>query len=211
MVVVTYTRTECGVDFKNHDITLAVHNMEDIIHGHPKNFQINLGFRYEEDYLYCEDMRVCDLLNLKDVSSPVYVYSKKQIEANINKYMTAMKNSGRNIQLSYSVKANMNPSILELMRNHGLFLTLVSGHELRLALDLGQEPGKIVFNGNGKMNWEVDLACRSGVLLNVDSIFNMRQTLDVCKAGGYVANVLFRINPDINPVYCLLIFWNQLP
>lgn len=185
--------------------------MEDIIHGHPKNFQINLGFRYEEDYLYCEDMRVCDLLNLKDVSSPVYVYSKKQIEANINKYKTSMKNSGRNIQLSYSVKANMNPSILELMRNHGLFLTLVSGHELRLALDLGQEPGKIVFNGNGKMNWEVDLACRSGVLLNVDSIFNMRQTIDVCKAGGYVANVLFRINPDINPVYCLLIFWNQLP
>lgn len=52
---------------------------------------------------------------------------------------------------------------------------------------------------------------RSGVLLNVDSIFNMRQTIDVCKAGGYVANVLFRINPDINPVYCLLIFWNQLP
>lgn len=31
MVVVTYTRTECGVDFKNHDITLAVLNMEDII------------------------------------------------------------------------------------------------------------------------------------------------------------------------------------
>lgn len=166
---------------------------------HPKDYQINQGFRYLGDYLYCEDKRVCDLLNLKDVSSPVYVYSKKQIEANINKYKTAMQKTGKNFELSYSVKANMNPFILGLMRDHGLFLTLVSGNELRLALDLGQKPGKIVFNGNGKMDWEVDLACRSGVLLNVDSVFNMRQTITVCKAGGYVANVLFRINPDINP------------
>lgn len=180
-------------------------------HVHPKDYQINQGFRYLGDYLYCEDKRVWDLLNLKDVSSPVYVYSKKQIEANINKYKTAMQKTGKNFELSYSVKANMNPFILGLMRDHGLFLTLVSGNELRLALDLGQKPGKIVFNGNGKMDWEVDLACRSGVLLNVDSVFNMRQTITVCKAGGYVANVLFRINPDINPVCCLIIFLNQLP
>lgn len=77
MVVVIYIRIECGVDFKNYDIILVVYNMEDIIYGYLKNFQINLGFWYEEDYFYCEDMCVCDLLNLKDVLFLVYVYSKK--------------------------------------------------------------------------------------------------------------------------------------
>lgn len=77
MVGVIYIRIECGVDFKNYDIILVVFNMEDIIYGYLKNFQINLGFQYEEDYLYCEDMCVCDLLNLKDVLFLVYVYSKK--------------------------------------------------------------------------------------------------------------------------------------
>lgn len=77
MVGVIYIRIECGVDFKNYNIILVVYNMEDIIYGYLKNFQINLGFWYEEDYLYCEDMCVCDLLNLKDVLFLVYVYSKK--------------------------------------------------------------------------------------------------------------------------------------
>lgn len=169
-----------------------------------KNYQMNDGFRYVEDHLYCEEISVCDLLNSKvsenNITSPVYVYSKRQMETNINEYKTAIKKTGRVIQLNYSVKANMNPAILKIMKDHGLSLTLVSGLELQLALELGFEPNTIVLNGNGKLDWEVDLACRSGVLVNVDSMFNLRQTIRVCQMRGYVAQVLLRINPDINPV-----------
>lgn len=171
----------------------------------PKNYQINRGFRFVDDYLYCEEIRVCDLLSSKisgqTVATPLYVYSKKQIEANIDKYkMAMMRETERNIQLSYSVKANMNPTVIKLMMDHGLFLTLVSGHELRLALQLGQDPQRIILNGSGKMDWEVELACKRGVLVNVDSAFNLRQTVRICQQGGYVATVLLRVNPDINPV-----------
>ena len=171
----------------------------------PKNYQINRGFRFVDDYLYCEEIRVCDLLSSnvsgQTVATPLYVYSKKQIEVNIDKYkMAMMRETERNIQLSYSVKANMNPAVIKLMMDHGLFLTLVSGHELSLALQLGQDPQRIILNGSGKMDWEVDLACKRGVLVNVDSAFNLRQTVRICQQGGYVATVLLRVNPDINPV-----------
>ncbi|XP_062607668.1 uncharacterized protein LOC134269485 [Saccostrea cucullata] len=176
--------------------------MEDILKN-PRNYKINEGFRYVEDNLYCEGIRVCDLLDSEvsgqTITSPVYVYSKRQLETNINNYKTAIQKSGRNMQLNYAVKANMNPSILKLMKKHGVFLTLVSGSELHLALTLGFEPGTLVLNGNGKLDWEVDLACKCGVLINVDSLFNLRQIIRVCQAGGYVAHVLFRINPDIDP------------
>ncbi|XP_061165428.1 uncharacterized protein LOC133174333 [Saccostrea echinata] len=176
--------------------------MEDFFQK-PKNYKINEGFRYVEDNLYCEEIRVCDLLDSEvsgqTISSPIYVYSKRQIETNINNYKTEIQKSGRSMQLNYAVKANMNPFILKLMKKHGVSLTLVSGSELRLALKLGFGPGSLVLNGNGKLDWEVDLACKSGVLVNVDSLFNLKQIIRVCQAGGYVAQVLFRINPDIDP------------
>jgi hypothetical protein len=48
------------------------------------------------------------------------------------------------------MKANGNPAILKIMKENGCSLTLVSGLELKLALELEFPPDEIVFNGNGK-------------------------------------------------------------
>jgi len=50
----------------------------------------------------------------------------------------------------YAVKANSNPALLSRARKHGLGAEVSSGGELKLALEAGYDPAKLVLNGNGK-------------------------------------------------------------
>jgi len=52
--------------------------------------------------------------------------------------------------IGYAVKANHNVNILKHLASMGCGAVLVSGNELRLAIESGFSPEKMVFNGNGK-------------------------------------------------------------
>jgi len=49
----------------------------------------------------------------------------------------------------------------------------VSGHEVRLALREDVPPTRIILNGNGKHEWELELAVSCGCLVNIDSTFDL--------------------------------------
>lgn len=169
------------------------------------NYSITDNFTYQNGDLYCENVDINTIRNSmsKDFPpSPFFVYSKAAILNNVRQYKSAL--SDFNYILNYSMKANNNITILKLMKEQGCSLTLVSGMELRLALDLGFDPSKLMFNGNGKMKWELEMAINAGALLNVDSVFNLKQTMDVCEKVGKSANVLLRINPSID-VVCIYV------
>ena len=63
----------------------------------------------------------------------------------------------------YAVKANTNPALLARARKHGLGAEVSSGGELKLALDSGFDPAKLVLNGNGKTSSELAYAIQSGI------------------------------------------------
>jgi diaminopimelate decarboxylase len=56
-----------------------------------------------------------------------------------------------------------------------------------------------VFNGNGKLPWELELAVASGVLVNIDSEFDFDNIVAAAKKVNKVARVMLRINPDVDP------------
>lgn len=58
---------------------------------------------------------------------------------------------------------------------------------------------RTVFNGNGKLPWELRLAVEQGVLINVDSEFDLDNIAAAAEAAGKTARVLIRINPDVDP------------
>ncbi|XP_052248984.1 uncharacterized protein LOC127856863 isoform X3 [Dreissena polymorpha] len=160
-------------------------------------------FALQNGYLFCENVDVKSIKAFMEESdfetkSPVFVYSKNQIISNIESYKETLKSINREACLNYAMKANMNPAVLELMRDRGCSVTLVSGFELRLALRLGFEPSRIVLNGNGKQGWEIELAVERGCLLNIDGWFNLQQTIAACRRLKKVARVLLRINPNID-------------
>lgn len=58
---------------------------------------------------------------------------------------------------------------------------------------------RTVLNGNGKLPWELELAAQQGVLVNVDSEFDLANITAAARATGKRVKVLIRINPDVDP------------
>ena len=58
---------------------------------------------------------------------------------------------------------------------------------------------RTVLNGNGKLPWELEEAARQGVLINVDSEFDLDNIIAAAKSTDTPVKVLLRINPDVDP------------
>ncbi len=86
---------------------------------------------------------------------------------------------------------------MRLILQQGLSVVAVSGFEIRLALDLGFPGERIFFNGNGKRRWEMRLAAMNKCIMNVDSVFNARQLVEVVRELDAEVDVTIRLNVDI--------------
>ncbi len=98
----------------------------------------------------------------------------------------------------YAVKANANPKVLSIISRAGLGADCVSGGEIQAALEAGFPYDKIVYAGVGKSDWEIKLGIDNEIqCFNVESIPELEVINEIAKAKGKVANVAFRINPDV--------------
>lgn len=103
-----------------------------------------------------------------------------------------------NYAVHYAIKANANPKVLAIIRESGLGVDCVSGGEIRAAIKAGFPAGKIVFAGVGKADWEIELGLDYGIYcFNVESVPELEVINGLAAAKGKVANVAFRINPDV--------------
>lgn len=154
----------------------------------------------EDGYMYCEGVRVRDIMDEEvEEVRPFYLYSQSQLRRNIEAYKEALKDLGSYI-IGYAVKANNNLKIMQHLRELGSGAVLVSGTELRLAVQYaGFDPTRCIFNGNGKLLEELELAAQYGVLINVDSEFDLAQIIEASQNTGKKIKVLLRINPDVDP------------
>jgi len=136
--------------------------------------------------------------------SPFYLYSKNRISANFKAYQKALE--GLNSIIGYAVKANNNYKIMQHLQQLGSGAVLVSGNELKLALQAGFDPSRTILNGNGKLPWELELAAEHGVLVNVDSEFDFENIAAAAKkvrgccagvwrGGGAGTRNLFEYHP----------------
>lgn len=67
--------------------------------------------------------------------------------------------------------------------------------------DFSDQPGlsRCILNGNGKLLHELVLAAEEGVLVNIDSEFDLRHVIEAGRLGGKQVKVLLRVNPDVDP------------
>ncbi len=153
-------------------------------------------FPYVENELYCEKVPLKKIA--EDVGTPFYVYSKNGILDRINHYKKAFENYPTLI--CYAAKANSNLSILEIFRENGLGLDIVSGGELYRGLKAGFDPKKIVYAGVGKTDKELLEAIKAGILsFNVESFMEIDVIDQIAGSLEKKANISIRINPDVNP------------
>ena len=101
--------------------------------------------------------------------------------------------------IGYAIKANNNLALLKRLSALGSGAVLVSGNELQMSLAAGFDLRRTILNGNGKTLEELRLAVEHGVLINIDSEFDLAHIQQTAKDLDEPANVLIRINPDVDP------------
>jgi len=151
-------------------------------------------FRYINNHLCCEKVRIQDLA--EKYGTPLYVYSYHTLTDHFLKLQKAF--SSINPLICYSVKANSNLSILKALVGQGSGLDIVSGGELYRALRVGCPPQRIVYASVGKTKDEIETAIKNSILFfNVESLPELEQINRISKRLNKISRVALRINPDV--------------
>src|SRR5262249_49651022 len=100
--------------------------------------------------------------------------------------------------LCYACKASSNIAILNLLKNLGSGLEIVSEGELHRGLKAGFDAQKIVSTGVGKQKAEIAACLKAGIhQFNVESLPELERINQIAGEAGKKAPVVFRLNPDV--------------
>jgi len=133
----------------------------------------------------------------RDFSTPFYYYDTNILRQTLEAINTQVA-SYPGFHVHYAVKANANPKLLRIINQYGLGIDCVSGGEIEQALTAGFPADKIVFAGVGKSDWEIALGIDKDIFcFNVESIPELEVINQIAASKGKVANVCFRINPNV--------------
>ena len=153
-------------------------------------------FRFINNQLYCEKVKVEDLV--KKFGTPLYIYSYQTLIDHFAKLKSAFR--AINPLICYSVKANSNIAILKALVNKGAGLDIVSGGELFRALRVGCPAEKIVYASVGKTDKEIEEAIKRKILFfNVESLPELENINRISRKLNKITRVALRINPDVEP------------
>ena len=133
----------------------------------------------------------------QEIQTPFYYYDTAVLRKTLK---TINEEAGKheNFEVHYAVKANANPKVLNIICQAGLGADCVSGGEIQAATNAGFPASKIVYAGVGKSDWEINLGLEKGLFcFNVESIPELEVINELAEKQGKVAQVCFRINPNV--------------
>jgi len=126
-------------------------------------------------------------------STPFYAYSRELLRERVSALRAALPGA---IKLHYAMKANPMPAVVGFMAGLVDGIDVASAGELKVALDAGADPREISFAGPGKREGELRQAVAAGVLVNVESLREVRLLAGISSGLGLPARVAVRVNPD---------------
>lgn len=125
--------------------------------------------------------------------TPFYAYDRALISRRIAELRAALPET---ISLHYAVKANPMPAVVTHIAQLVDGLDVASAGELRVALDAGMSAHDISFAGPGKQEAELAAAVAAGILINIESLREVRLLENISQRLGVPARVAVRVNPD---------------
>ncbi len=161
------------------------------------NDTVSSAWVYRQGTLFCEQADVARAVSSH--GTPAYLYSKSTIVKNLRAYRDALADVPHRI--CYSVKANSNIAILDLLAREGAGFDIVSGGELYRVLAAGADPASVVFSGVGKTPAEIRFALEKGIhSFNCESDAEIGQISRAAVALNRIASIAIRVNPDVDAV-----------
>src|SRR5579871_4756653 len=152
-------------------------------------------FDYRNGVLHAEAVSLEQLA--QSVGTPFYCYSSATLERHYRVFSEAF--AGEKTLICYALKANSNQSVLRTLAKLGAGADVVSGGELKRALDAGIAPERIVFSGVGKTEAELRAALAADILcINIESEPELELLSRLASAQGKTARISVRVNPDVD-------------
>ena len=158
------------------------------------------NFSYKGGLLHVDDISI--LAIEKKCTTPSYIYSELCLSNNyksLEKALDKKLGKERPKLIAYSVKANSNIAVINVLKKLGSGADVVSSGELKRVKKAGINGEKIVFSGVGKTKEELTFALDSNVMqFNIESIPELEMLSEIASSKNKEAPIAFRINPDID-------------
>jgi diaminopimelate decarboxylase len=125
--------------------------------------------------------------------TPFFAYDRTLLTGRVRRLSAALP---PDLEISYAVKANPMPALVQHLSSLVDSLDVASGGEMRVALDTPLPASQISFAGPGKSPAELRQAVAAGVLVELES---PTEAVRIVKAGddlGIRPQVAVRVNPD---------------
>ncbi len=163
-----------------------------------------MAFLYKKNSLHVgNDEKSISLCRIFDESKgPFYVYDLDEMFNILKLYNYAF--SGE-VDIHFAMKANFNKHILKSLKMMSDFegykfgVDVVSGGEIKHALDSGFKGSDIVYSGVCKTFQELELAINVGVKqINIESIQELDRIIELSKKQKICTNIGIRLNPNVD-------------
>ncbi|GAC1634326.1 MAG: diaminopimelate decarboxylase [Chloroflexota bacterium] len=134
----------------------------------------------------------CDLSDLaRAYGTPLYVYDESTLRARARATIAAFKYILSRV--SFAVKACATPGVLDVMRQEGLTLDVVSAGEIACALRTGFSGNRLHLHGNAKSDVELRMAVEHSVCVVVDNLEDIENLALICRKLQSRVEVMIRL------------------
>jgi diaminopimelate decarboxylase len=126
-------------------------------------------------------------------STPFFAYDRRLLTERVALLRRTLPDG---IDLSYAVKANPMPAVVQHLSRLVDSLDVASALEMRTALDTPLPPERVSFAGPGKRTEELSQAVAAGVTIEMESPTEAERVTAVGQRLGIRPRVAVRVNPD---------------
>ncbi len=130
--------------------------------------------------------------------TPVYVYDVERIRNNAKAFVQTFEQQKVPAQVAYASKAFSSIAMLQVAKEEGLSLDVVSEGELHTALQAEFPVEKIHMHGNNKSLAELRMAVEAEIgCIVVDNFYEIALLSELVEQKNTTMNVLLRVTPGI--------------
>jgi diaminopimelate decarboxylase len=135
----------------------------------------------------------------RQFGSPLYVFDETELRETCREYLNAFTSRHASTSIVYASKAYLSRWMAAIANEEGLWLDVVSGGELAVAMAAGFPATRCVFHGNNKGEDELREALHAGIGRIIVDNFHELELLDrLARGAGVVQPVLLRVSPGVD-------------
>lgn len=126
-------------------------------------------------------------------STPFFAYDRALLTERMKLLRSTLP---RRIKLSYAIKANPMPAVVQHLATLVDGFDVASVSEMRTALDTHMRPSNVSFAGPGKSEASIAQAVAAGVIIEMESATELSRVVQAGDRLGLRPRVAIRVNPD---------------